>query len=606
MKKNTAKVMFLLALSLGGSISLFAQTPENMKRVADHYDHETLLNLAARFEKEHKENIARAYRVAAEKGWQINFTDKKGAENELTGITEDGLPVYTKTYNQGSVHTAGVDQINTGGSMGLTLNGQDMVLGIWDQNHPRASHVTYNGRTTIMDGSVVNESLHPTHVLGTMIGNGTGNSAARGFAYQGNGWLNSWTNDMNEMTMQANQGLLVSNHSYGSAPSPIPEWYFGAYGTGARDLDEIIFNTGYYQPVIAAGNDRDTTLNSVKNGKDLLYDMSTSKNAVVVAAVYEVQNYVNSGSVQMSSFSSWGPTDDFRIKPDISAKGVAVLSSSNSSNNAYTELQGTSMAAPAVTGCIALMQQHYGNLHEFEYMKSATVRALIAHTAKEAGPANGPDHMFGWGLINAAGAVEVITNHLSGPLVVTISWTDRQGTATNSAVDLETPRLVNDLDVRVFKDGEEYFPWALTKSFANPAAIQADNNADNIEKIEIENAVEGDYQIVVTHKGNSLSSGSQEYSLIATGVNEGMSADDFDIASLAIYPNPANDKITINISEALDGALMTMYDLQGREVAKNILTLQNNTVDVQNLSSGIYLINVSKGGATKTQKIIVE
>jgi serine protease AprX len=629
MKKNTVKVMLLLALSLGGGVSLFAQTPENMKRIAAHYDQDALIQLAAQFDKEHKANKAKAYQMAVEKGWEIKFTDKNGAENELMGVTEDERPVYAKTLNQGSVHTAGVDQINSGGSMGLTLNGQDMTVGLWDQNHPRVSHVTYNGRTTIMDGSVVDESLHPTHVLGTMIGNGTGNTAAKGFAYQGLGWLNSWDNDINEMTLEATQGLLVSNHSYTYAPSPIPEYFFGAYTNYARNLDNIVYNTGYYQPVIAAGNDRGDDLNESKNGKDLIYCYGTAKNAIVVAAVYEVENYVNANSVQMSSFSSWGPTDDFRIKPDISAKGVAVLSSSNTSNTAYTELQGTSMAAPAVSGCVLLMQQHYGNLHNFEYMKSATVRALVAHTAKEAGPAAGPDHMFGWGLINAAGAVQVISNqntasildelsltsgntytrtvHATGnePLKVTISWTDRQGTATSSAVDLVTPRLINDLDVRVFKDGVEYFPWALTKSFDNPAAVQVDNDADNIEKIEINSPESAYYDIVVTHK-NTLTGGSQEYSMVVTGVDELAASENFETASFEVWPNPANNNLNINIPAALEGAEMTMYDLQGRQVAKNVLTVENNVLDVQSMSSGVYFVKVTKGTQTQTKKVVIE
>ncbi len=46
----------------------------------------------------------------------------------------------------------------------------------------------------------------------------------------------------------------------------------------------------------------------------------------MVAATFEVLDYEDASDVFMSSFSSWGPTDDGRIKPDISAKGVNMYS----------------------------------------------------------------------------------------------------------------------------------------------------------------------------------------------------------------------------------------------------------------------------------------
>ena len=46
-----------------------------------------------------------------------------------------------------------------------------------------------------------------------------------------------------------------------------------------------------------------------------------------VGAVNDVLNYTGPGSVGMSSFSSWGPTDDGRIKPDVVGNGVGLFSS---------------------------------------------------------------------------------------------------------------------------------------------------------------------------------------------------------------------------------------------------------------------------------------
>src|SRR5690606_24718517 len=110
------------------------------------------------------------------------------------------------------------------------------------------------------------------------------------------------------------------------------------YGIGtSRDLDLILNAAPYYISVWAAGNDRNLSpsqggpLNNSFGGRDLLVNEGTAKNNIVVAAINGIQNYSSPSSVVMSNFSNWGPTDDFRVKPDISAKGVAVYSTSDSS-----------------------------------------------------------------------------------------------------------------------------------------------------------------------------------------------------------------------------------------------------------------------------------
>jgi subtilisin family serine protease len=59
--------------------------------------------------------------------------------------------------------------------------------------------------------------------------------------------------------------------------------------------------------------------------------------------------------ISVGSFSSYGPTRDNREKPDISAPGVQVLAASRGSINNVVAMSGTSMAAPHVTGAVALL-----------------------------------------------------------------------------------------------------------------------------------------------------------------------------------------------------------------------------------------------------------
>ena len=94
-----------------------------------------------------------------------------------------------------------------------------------------------------------------------------------------------------------------------------------------------------------------------------------------------------------------GPTDDGRIKPDISAKGgkhVFLYWSIKRFSSYARNFSGTSMSAPNVSGSLLLLQQHYNDLNG-EYMLASTLRALALHTADEAGFAPGPDYRFGLG-----------------------------------------------------------------------------------------------------------------------------------------------------------------------------------------------------------------
>ena len=638
MKKNTVKGIFA-ALLIAASLSSYAQTPAQRKLISKHYDHAKLNAMAENFNKIYTENRAKAYGMAVEKGWNVRFTDANGSLNELQGVTEDGVPIYARTLNQGSAITSGAINLNSGGSLGLDLNGTDMLLGLWDGGHPLRTHVDFSNRATNYDGTTEVE-LHPTHVLGTMIGSGSGNIRARGMAYEATAFDSDWDNDISEMTYQAvNYSLLMSNHSYTITPQwpdGMPTYYYGSYNSWALRMDTLLSTADYYQPVVAAGNDRGGDLNPTKNGNDLLYCYATSKNAIVVAAVYEVLDYASSASVQMSSFSSFGPTDDFRIKPDISAKGVDVFSTSNGSNNrSYTTLQGTSMATPSVTGVVALLQQHYTNLYadlglEMPFLKAASVRALVIHTAKEAGPTDGPDHMFGWGLINAVGAAEAITNNetssivsernlVSGtthtqniyatgtePLKVTIAWTDPAGVETTT-LDPATPRLRNDLDVRVFRNGVEYFPWALTKNWNNLAPSRTDNNVDNVEKIEIATPEAGSYTVVVTNKG-TLIGGNQDFSLIVTGIDYAAAGTESEAMSLfSVWPNPSHNELNVLLtSGAESGANVKIYDIQGRVMLEQKLAAKETKLNTSNLSAGIYIVNITNGNKTEVKRIIVK
>lgn len=588
------------------------------------------------------ESQSKAQEFALAKGLPLSGFDKDGNYFAVYEIDKKGNLIYYSTKNAGSRKTARVDNIKT--ELGLDLNGEDMTVGVWDGGVGLSTHVELDGRIIFKDKSTA-VNRHATHVIGTVASAGTNNAASKGMAPKATIWSNDWNKDTSEMAAQAAEGLLVSNHSYGVDTTnenfPIPVDYFGSYDFTAYRFDMIAFNAPFYQPVVAAGNDRQSflRLNPSKKGNDLLLGSSLAKNSIIVAAVFDVPNYTSSNQVAMSPFSSFGPTDDFRIKPDISAKGVQVFSTNNNvDNKSYETLNGTSMAAPAVSGVLILWQQYAIQKNEKPY-RSATLRALMVQTADETGADPGPDHKFGWGLINAKRGIEVISESKSDlalineltltqgatyekditvtksgtNLTATLAWTDSPRNINDQFaeyLDDPTPALDNDLDLRIYKDGTEYFPWKLNKDFNLPFALKGDNDVDNIEKVEIPNAEPGIYKLVVSHK-DQLSRDKQDFSLVVSSTQGTLSIEDNVKLEneLKIWPNPANDRITIEGSvEQLKGATVVLYDIAGKAILQvnNADNFSSNwTIPLNNLSSGVYFLKFKNAGAQMTKKILV-
>lgn len=563
-----------------------AQTPEEIAKILSETNVTELNSLSSSFESVYQQNKSAALQMAAAKGWQIVYTTPEGNLAELQGVDDFGNPKYYLTENIEASISTRTNLLNAGGSTGYNLDGLNMIGYVWDGGHARVSHQEYDGsggtnRVTIEDTATeggTNLSSHAGHVTGTIAASGV-IANAKGMAPKSRVKGYKWNSDISEATTAAANGMLVSNHSYGYNSSLLssPYW-FGSYGSDARSWDLIMNNAPYYLMVKAAGNDglnsyNSTPLNPSLPQYDKLTGNATSKNNLVVANANDasIDSNGNLVSVTIASSSSQGPTDDLRIKPDISGNGSSLYSSVESSDSSYGIKSGTSMASPNVSGTLLLLQEHANKVNG-NYLKAATLKGLVLHTADDFGP-TGPDAITGWGLLNAKKAAETISNNNNksvikeltltqgqtytlivsswgiGPLKASISWNDPAGTAT-TVVNSNIARLVNDLDLRITKGTSTFLPWRLTGVNTNALG---DNTKDPFERVDVNNPIYDNYTITVTHKGTLLG-GSQKFSLIITGIN---SSCIYSIPSYATVNNGIVDVLQASNNITHTGTIMS-------------------------------------------------
>ncbi len=526
---------------------------------------------------------------AQERGLPTRIRQTDGRVIELVAIDE-GRPIYLTVANRSAAAVTGTSHLYPGGRLGLDLTGAGLILGIWDEGHALADHVEFSNRVSF--GDEADASNHATHVAGTLVASGI-DERARGMAYEALLTSYDWKNDATEMSNEAAEGLVLSNHSYTTIAgwhygdvegTGEDQWYwlgdprvsdsedfaFGWYGVRAVQYDRITYSHPYYLPVVAAGNDRydrgpsSGTFRALnQSGKYQDYDVSTrsipadggTEGFDTVTGGSVAKNVLTIGSsafsartnsIRTSGFSSFGPTDDGRIKPDLVGVGENIYSLSSDGDSPYSRSSGTSMAAPNVTGSLLLLQQQYDETFG-TFMRSATLKGLLLHTATDLGRP-GPDYATGWGLLNTEAASQQISasafNPIGiyedqlvdgdefgrrvfvespGPLRVTVSWTDhpssRLPAAGAQALDNPTPHLRNDLDLRLVNQttGEIHRPFVLDPSRPESAAFPGDNRLDPVEQIFIAAADTGAYMLTVTHKGGLFGGFPQSFSLVVSG-----------------------------------------------------------------------------------------
>ncbi len=632
MKKN-----FIALIVLLGGLNLYSQTPQDVAAITATYNMDKLKERQEYYRNLQASEKEKAITVAKINGWPLTIEGPNGSFSELMKLTPDGYPMYFSTDNVAAARATRANFLHTGGAMGLNLNGENMVARVWDGGGVRTTHNAFGNRVTVVDDPAGSTILHATHVTGTMVASANP-ASVKGMAPAATARTFNWTDDISEAVSEIQLGMLVSNHSYGvpisSGGNAIPGWIVGAYITDSFAWDEVAYNAPYYLQVASAGNEGTSNANSdpLFFGFDKLTTNKTCKNNLVVANCEDVTVNATTGAagtININISSSQGPTDDFRIKPDITGNGSGLTSTSNASNGAVSTLSGTSMASPNVAGTLLLLQQHYKNLYN-TFMRASTLKGLACHTADDAGNV-GPDAVFGWGLLNAKRAVETLnangltawvseenlnqgqtfsmTVNASGtsPLVASITWTDLPGNMNTSTTPNEFIKaLVNDLDIRITRNETTFFPWKLTPNPNNPAVRTGDNDVDNVELVRIDTPVAGQYTITISHKG-TLVTGSQKYSLIITGLNSTFALNSTSGDQLLC----ANQNASYTFNYTQSGGGTTTFSATGLPAgasasftppSRNTSGTVTMTVNgLANVTPGEYFVGITGNNGTETE-----
>lgn len=531
---------------------------------------------------------------------RLNRIPGERSHPQLIRLSSGGHPVFYGAENLNAARTISTDDL-WGAPFSLSGTGiQAGMLGQWDDGSPLSGHDEFGPGDITFGDTWDHYSYHATHVAGTMLASGDQNDPdgwsedSHGMAIDAELVSYSWVDDVAEMAVAAANGMLISNHSYGelcgwgwryvaeewqvawygdSAVDAWQDYKFGFYTDQTRQFDEIAYEAPYYLIVKSAGNDRfesgpgageeywwqnpangyewepstvERRADADPFGFDTLTPPGAAKNILTIGAVEDLPNgYSDPASVDLIRETSYGPTDDGRIKPDLVANGDVLTScviDDVGSTNRYGAMTGTSSAAASVSGSIALLTEHY-LAERGEAPLSSTMKAVLIATADEAGDYSGPDYTHGWGLVNSRTAAEFISDGIViedvltdgatnihcinttafETVTVTLAWTDPQYPwPLAPAVDPSQTMLVNDLDLRVIANDPPFatnYPFVLDPAHRWDPPTRGDNARDNVEMVRFSVAPgeNGIMAITVTHKEGLVID--QPYSLVVRGAS---------------------------------------------------------------------------------------
>jgi serine protease AprX len=310
----------------------------------------------------------------------------------------------------------------------------------------------------------------------------------------------------------------------------------------------------------------------------------------------------------LTNFSSTGPTNDARIKPDLVADGSSDYAASVPGPDTYEYVSGTSLSTPITAGVAALIlsvRPDFTPMQVINLLKSSAIRVMDSRFPSRT--STYPNNYYGWGIVNAWNAIKTLgfvgTNYLT-------SW--QENSSLYFAIRAFSVHGIDPSRCMVYysTNGRDY---------SSVPIIQTDTSGQVVFKVSPTNFSAIDFYFsLVDSAGNNLNVpyyGSLAPFKITAPWESYLQLSNENFVLFNNYPNPFNTQTRIGIALKNSASVnIDVFDILGRKVntlfsgemspGYQAFVWDGRNRNGRETASGTYFIKVSVAGAIKILKTL--